>query len=100
MVLTVHVENIIDTGSSADCDRLHQHPNKRFPTKNLGDLTHYTDCGFKYDRDNNATNVFQEAYIDRLLECFIFIKTSPLPAAPYSDASSREGLQMTKEQYW
>lgn len=42
MMPAVRVVDIIVAGSSIDCDHVHKHLNKRFPTKILGDLTHDT----------------------------------------------------------
>ena len=49
MMLAVHVDDMVVTGNSADFDRLHKRLNKRFPTNNLGHLTHYAGCNFKRD---------------------------------------------------
>ena len=98
-MLAVHVDEMIVAGNSADCDRLHKHLNKRFPTNNLGNLTHYTGCTFKRDRERRTITICQEAYIERLLERFDVTKSSPLPAAPYADSSRRKGESPTEEPF-
>lgn len=63
-MLAVHVDDMIVAGTSPDCDRLHEHLTKGFPTNNPGDLTNLTDSSFKRDRQNNSMTVSQKAYID------------------------------------
>lgn len=63
MVLAVHVNDAIVAGSNTDCDCLHKHLDRRFPTNKLGVLTHHIGCRSKFDQKNNSITVSQEAYI-------------------------------------
>lgn len=70
MVLGVSVDDMIVASSSANCDHLDEHLNQRFSTNNFGELMHYTGYSLERDRKNNFITLFQDAYIERLLERF------------------------------
>ena len=99
MMLAVHVDDMVVAGNSADCNRLHKHLNKRFPTNNLGPLTHYTGCNFKHDKTRNSITICQETYIERLVERFNITKSCSLPAATHVDASRREKSKPTTQPF-
>lgn len=99
MMLQVHIDVMIVTGSSAHYTHYHKHQKKRFLINDSGDLTHYTDCNFKLNRQNNPISFSQEAYIDRLLELFTSFESSPLPATPHANAPRKKEQQPTKKPY-
>lgn len=77
MMLAAHVDDMIAIGSSADCNCLHKHPNKRLPTNKFGNLTHYASCSSERDRNSRSMTAPQEAFTGRLLEDFKNLQAKP-----------------------
>lgn len=96
MMLAVYVKV---ARNSSDRDSLHKNMNNKFPTDNLGDLTHYTGYYFKRDGTQNSITIRREACMDRLVESFNRSESCSLPSATHTDGSSREKSRLTKEPF-
>ena len=59
--------------------------NKRFPTKNLGEVTWYMGSEHKRDREKGTLEISQTHLIGNVVESFGIPKTSPITASPSLD---------------
>lgn len=64
MAMAVHVHDTVIDGNQNDCEEIAKYLRTVFPVNNLGEQTCYTGCSFKPDKERNAIEISQTAFID------------------------------------
>lgn len=70
LVMSVHVNYIVITGSCERCKYFHAGLVAKFPTNDLGELAWCTCCAFKRDRELGTLEPTETAFIESMLNRF------------------------------
>ncbi|CAN0035020.1 unnamed protein product, partial [Sphacelaria rigidula] len=81
VILVVHVDDILISGSEENVGYVGKILNKKFPTNNLGELTWYMGCAVERNWDRGTLSVTQTTFTNTLLKCFEMRGYSEIPAS-------------------
>ena len=90
LVMAVRLDVIVIAGSEEACRDFHAALNKKFPTKNLGELTWYARCVFKLNWKLGSLAITQKSFVESMLNRFGVNSSSDLPATPGIELGPRE----------
>ncbi|CAN0023247.1 unnamed protein product, partial [Sphacelaria rigidula] len=70
VILVVHVDDILISGTEGNVQKVGKLLNDKFPTNNLGEFTWYMGCAVDRDWDRGTLSVTQTTSTDMLLKRF------------------------------
>ena len=89
LIMAVHVDDNVIARSDETYKDCHAALVTKFPT-NLGELTWYSGCAFKSDRELGKLDVTQKAFIESMLNRFGVNSSPDIPATPGVELGRRE----------
>ncbi|CAM9711803.1 unnamed protein product [Sphacelaria rigidula] len=81
VILVVHVDDILISGTEENVGKVGEILNKNIPTNNLGEATWYMGCAVYRDWDRGTLSVTQTTFTDTLLKRFEVRGYSEIPAS-------------------
>ena len=89
LMVGFHVDGIVVSGEQDMCDEFFGQLKQRFPVKNQGELTMYTDCAFERDWDKGILEMNQTVF-KNMVKQYNISATSNIPGISGVDLGPRK----------